>query len=524
VQEGGGMSQSTVLGLRVLAAAVVLGVLGDGLLRTSAPGVNVVLWVGALVVLGLWLALRGRVAMQGDGRWMALPAIGFAAALAWRDSPTLQALNGLAAGVTLGLWAFYGRSGRLRLAGVTEYLLAVLSSCGQSLGGLFPLLGGEIEWKEIPRGRWSGTAASVTRGLALAVPLLLLFGGLFAGADAVFRELVLRLFDWDGAELLIHVLWIAVFTLIAGGALRMALLAKEAGKTAEIRPSGDALGVVEVGTVLGLLNGLFLAFVMVQFRYFFGGQARVMAIAGLTSAEYARSGFFELVWVTALVIPVLLVAHWLLRKETPCAERVYQALAGTLVAQLFVIMASAFQRMGLYQLGFGLTELRFYTTTFMIWMGVVLIWFAGTVLRGQRNRFAFGALVSALAAVALLNRVDPDAFIVRANAGRIAVGRSFDPAYVTNLSADAVPALVEALPLMSPAQRSAVAKRVQSEWTPAPGPDWREWNWSRERAMQIAVESQALVRAGGERPSSTHCVGTRAPLPTSGRGVPGKLP
>jgi hypothetical protein len=276
----------------------------------------------------------------------------------------------------------------------------------------------------------------------------------------------------------------------------VALLAKEAGKTPEIRPSGDLLGVVEVGTVLGLLNGLFLAFVLVQFRYFFGGQARVMAIAGLTSAEYARSGFFELVWVTALVIPVLLTAHWLLRKETPRAERVYRALAGTLTAQVFVIMASAFQRMGLYQLGFGLTELRFYTTAFMIWLGVVLVWLAATVLRGRRNRFAFGALVSALAGVALLNRVDPDAVIVRANVERIAVGRSFDPGYVTGLSADAVPALVEALPLMSAAQRSAVTKAVLAKWAPARETDWREWNWSRARAVQAAIESPALARAG----------------------------
>jgi hypothetical protein len=161
-----------------------------------------------------------------------------------------------------------------------------------------------------------------------------------------------------------------------------------------------------------------------------------------------------------------------------------------------VIMASALQRMGLYQLGFGMTELRFYTTAFMLWLGVVLVWLAATVLRGRRNRFAFGALVSALAGVALLNRVDPDAVIVRANVGRIAVGRSFDPGYVTVLSADAVPALVEALPLMSAAQRSVVAKAVLAKWAPARETDWREWNCSRARAFEAAVESPALVRAG----------------------------
>src|SRR5207249_11136508 len=83
-----------------------------------------------------------------------------------------------------------------------------------------------------------------------------------------------------------------------------------------------ALGAVEVGVVLGLLDALFLGFVCVQVRYLFGGAAWVTATGGLTYAEYARRGFFELSWATALALPLLLTLHWLLRADDRLALRI----------------------------------------------------------------------------------------------------------------------------------------------------------------------------------------------------------
>ena len=99
-------------------------------------------------------------------------------------------------------------------------------------------------------------------------------------------------------------------------------------------------------------------------------------------------------------LPLLLFLHWLIRKASPPAERLYRALALMTVGLLFVVMASAVQRMQLYVTTNGLTELRVQASAFMAWLAVVLVWFALTVLRGQRRRFAFGALVAGLVTAA----------------------------------------------------------------------------------------------------------------------------
>jgi len=348
----------------------------------------------------------------------------------------------------------------------------------------------EVRWREVARGRWRGPALAATRGIFLALPLLLVFGGLFAAADAVFETLVVDLFGFDVAELFGHVFLTLFVAWVVAGLLWVALLASNPESLALPRPAALSLGVAEVGVALGLLDALFLAFVAIQVRYLFGGAGRVVETAGLTYAEYARRGFFELVTVTALVLPLLLLAHWLLRAGNRVHERVFGLLSGAMVALLFVIVASALQRMYLYTQEFGLTELRLYTTIFMAWLSVILVWFILTVLRGRRDSFALGVLATGFAAILVVNVVNPGALIARVNVDRMQAGKRFDARYLTSLSADAVPVMIEALPAMDEPDRRIVEEDLEafSRWSRESG-DWRTWNLSRSRALAL-VETE----------------------------------
>jgi hypothetical protein len=282
-------------------------------------------------------------------------------------------------------------------------------------------------------------------------------------------------------------------------------------------PQGFTLGAVEVGIVLGLLNVLFACFVIVQFRYFFGGAARVMSITELTYSEYARRGFFELTWVAGLVLPLLLITHALLGKDRPVAERVFRPLAGAQIALLFVIMASAVARMRLYQSEYGLTELRLYTTAFMLWLGIVFVWFAWTVVvRSRRQRFACGALIAAFITIGFLHLLNPDAFIVRANAAHARAGRAFDAEYAASLSADAVPTLISAMPSLSRDERCHVARELSYLWSyPTSGEDWRAWNFARSRARRtVTAHQESLSEAMACPPLQSAPVITHKSAPT----------
>lgn len=338
------MGERTRIGLAVLGAGLVLGGLGDVLLRATPWGINLPLWVGTLAVSAVGLSRLGGGRPVGEGRWMLPLAVLFAGGVALRDSPVVVALDVSMVVLALALVALRGRSGALRRAGVSEYVIGTVYAGAMTLAGMVPAAVRDVKWREVAPGDWQGRALAVARGTLIAIPLLLVFGALLVAADAVFEDLVLGLFEVD-SRLLGHFFLTLFVAWVSAGLLTFGLLGRETGNFGLRRPDVLSLGIVEVGVVLGLLNVLFLALVAVPAGYLFGGAGRVAATAGLTYAEYARRGFFELVAVMALVIPVLLLADWLLRVEAPAHRRVFRALSGATVALLAVIVGSALHRM-----------------------------------------------------------------------------------------------------------------------------------------------------------------------------------
>ena len=309
------MSVTTRLGLGALGAALVLGMLANGLLRTLPWGLNVVLWVGALTAVAATLAGWQGVALTGGGRCLAAPALLLAAGLAWRDLAALGAINLLALGGLLALLAMRARAGRLLVGGVAAWAAAPFLAGVYAAFGVLGLSLTAIRWPELPRGRWLRRALSVGLGLAIAAPLLLIFGGLFAAADAAFERVFNEIARWIFTDLAVHIVMTLVFAWGVAGLLYQLFFGRETRELVGARPAFLGLGPIEFGVILGLLDALFLIFVALQLPYLFGGAAQVTASATLTYADYARRGFFELAVVAALALPLLLLFDWLARRD-----------------------------------------------------------------------------------------------------------------------------------------------------------------------------------------------------------------
>ena len=454
------MSDRTRVGLGILGAAAALGVLGDLLLRETPWGLNWALWAAALILLGLALGARRRFALG--------LALLFSAALAWRASPALAALNVLASAGALALAAI-----PIVRVGVVGHLLATLRLGGDAAAGPVQVAIDDVDWKEVPSGGVRAQVPSIARGLLVAMPLVLVFGGLFIAADEVFGDLVGNAFDiGDPAT---HIAVFLLWAWIASGVIRH--LVAERGSIDAKTP--HTYGSTEVAIALGSLVALFLAFVIVQLRYLFGGNDRVLETAGLTYAEYARRGFLELVLVAALTLPVLLVGDAVAK-----SRRLFRGLALALVVLLGVVMASALQRMLLYTDAYGLTRLRLYATAFMVALALTFAWLVVTVLRERRTNFALGAIAIAFVTVAGLNVLNPDALIARVNIDRHVAGKPLDSIYLAQLSTDATPTILSRLDRV-PANEAEFLRRALE---PNDG-GWRTWSWSRARARDAYDKS-----------------------------------
>ncbi len=258
------------------------------------------------------------------------------------------------------------------------------------------------------------------RGLAIAVPIVVVFAALLASADVVFGRELSALLEALQLQRLPEYVFRLLYIAVAAYALTGVFL-HAASQSADDKLAIDGkrlvpqfLGATEASIVLGSVAALFCAFVVVQIQYFFGGQANIN-VAGYTYAEYARRGYGELVAVAVFSLVMIMGLGAVTRRETATTRRLFSTLSVIVVAFVGVILVSAYQRLRLYELAYGFSRLRTYVHVSLIWVGLLLV--AVVLLEIlQRERHLMGViLVAALGFVLSLAALNVDGFIVKQN-------------------------------------------------------------------------------------------------------------
>lgn len=327
------------------------------------------------------------------------------------------------------------------------------------------------------------------RGAGLGLLLLAVFGSLFASADAAFAHIAGEVLTPDiGVGLLPMRLIMLIVVLGIAGSLGWALLIRREGNdepmAVAVSPRFERL---EWSVALGLLNALFGAFVILQIAVLFGGRAHVVETAGLTYAEYARAGFFQLVAVAFLVLVVIAATVVWVRPADRSEHLLLRTLQGLLCVLTLVILASALRRLDLYQDVFGLTRLRVSVQATILWLGAI---FALILVAGiNQGKWLPRAVLYVSAASFLIFAVsNPEARIAEQNVGRFERTSRIDLQYLETLSADAVPALTALPPFERACALSQIDSRVSDEES------WLSFNAARSAARPTleANKSQGL--------------------------------
>jgi len=315
----------------------------------------------------------------------------------------------------------------------------------------------------------------------VTVALLLVFGTLFASAEVGFAKLTEAIIP-DLSEVFRRVfLFAAVGTLTLGGAY---LVLSPPALDDPAPGTRRRLHRLEWTLPFAALVALFVAFVAVQLTVLFGGSDYVLRTSGLTYAEYARRGFWQLLVIIVLTLAVLAAAaHWAPR-ETAADRAWIRVLLGALALLTLVIVVSALYRMWVYEEVYGFTRLRVVVSAVELALGVVflLILAAGVRLRGgwlPQAVLATGVLT--LLGLAVLN---PDRFITEQNVTRFERVGSIDIGYLREMSADAAPALYR----LPDNKRACVQSTLQRRLDNDPD-DWRSWNYGRATARHLFATS-----------------------------------
>lgn len=377
--------------------------------------------------------------------------------------------------------------------------------------------------KRVLGGQSREKAVHVAFGFALGLPAVLIALWLLSSADHFFGGLMqsgFHVLDFADGEAAIR----TVFTLL-GGLCLFSLLRSTQCRPAAL-PDAKERGVAPeiLVTPLTMLSAVYAVFTYIQCRYLLFGSAEAVRTAGY--AEYARSGFFQLVALAFLTLLLIL----------PCLSlgknsKAVRTLCGVTAMLTVVIDYSAFYRMRLYIEAYGLSILRLIT----LWGMLMILLSLGACLFKclmPRARICPLLTAAALSSWLLLNLANPDRIVAKYQVDAYNMGTlsSLDTDYLASLSPDVLSELER---IEDPKDREQALSRVQNALScnyPVPY-DWA-FCWLRvpektpEEALTLSVslDTREPVYAlsadflwNGETRLSQSCVNARSSLPLDGR-------
>ena len=462
---------------RTLITILAMGVAYDLAFNGQRPGISIPLFVLALTAVLRPLARRSveTDALLGGALLLSIfPAL--------RASEPLIALDVLAiiSLLCLAVTQDLGPVSSISIAGLLRRIGAMFSRS---------LLVPRFLLRPMGTRTTRGRVLAVVRVVVIAVPVLAIFASLLASGDRVFARLLSSVLpEWNVESLVSHAALVVVGAIIAAVLWRVALGSQddEPEQRAEMRP--PLLGSAEWLTVLVGIDLLFATFVLVQLRYLFGGDARVLVTPGLTYAEYARSGFLQMAVAAALTILVILAVWDAGVRTTREHDRWFRILVTTMVALSAVVLVSAVKRLALYEGTFGFTIDRFFGYIAMATIGAALLLLTLAIWADRRDRVVAGFLLIGFAALLAVNVMNPERFVAEHNLTRFRETGKIDAAYLGSLGADAVPVTVSILGDLPPVDAAILRDGLcltlggPSMSQDSPEPSWRSINLGRSAA------------------------------------------
>ena len=342
--------------------------------------------------------------------------------------------------------------------GFCRYLGSMICAIFGSIGEIARPFTDFVCYRRQKTRRKTGKGLYVLIGLAVSVPLFAFVWLLLISADRIFMKMTIELFRALNLLNVIGFVCTAVVMFFAAYGLLSYLCERHLSEKETAGKRAESMVAVTVALPLTIL---YVVFSGVQIVCLFLGN---VDMAGLTYAEYARQGFFQLLFVCMLNL-VLVLAGGHFFKESVLLKAVLTVMS---LCTYIMIFSSGF-RMILYIRHYYLTFLRILVlwalvVIFLLLTGVLIQIFApGFPL------FCYGiAVVSAL--YILLSFSRPDYLIAACNLGNSegkTVHNFFDADayhdywYLSGLCADAAPVI---LPFLESEGYDMKAQGMEAFW------------------------------------------------------------
>lgn len=289
----------------------------------------------------------------------------------------IQFLDAVFAAIMYAMWAFALNNPSYKGADDGLVYCIFNSVFGQTFGNIGKCPSAVIS---LTKGNSAGqNIRNALIGLVIAAPVTLIVISLLSSADDNFSDIMGKLFDGVIENFLgdtvLFIFALPLSFLIFGAVYAAVKNTKESRIDDEkCRENTKSMRIAPAAVMYFSVIPLCVVYVIFffsQLAYFTSAFGGVLP-EEFSAAEYARQGFFELCAVAVINLAVIIVINLFCRFEEkrPAPLRFFTGLISVFT---LILIATAFSKMAMYISRFGLTQLRVYTSWFMVLLAVLFL-------------------------------------------------------------------------------------------------------------------------------------------------------
>ena len=277
--------------------------------------------------------------------------------------------------------------------------------------------------KEFPDDKLSPNTKKVLRSLLIVIPVVLIVLLLLISADQIFENLfnnLIKVFDnLSFGNIIIRIINFIILFFYLGGTLYY--ISKKYKDDNTVEEKKELKDPITINILLTILNIIYVIFDIIQINSLLLHRVS----EGFNYANYARSGFFQLMFISVIDIIIILLSK-------KSKEKNYTKIMSLFTVLLtLIIIVSSFYRMFLYEQAYGYTVLRLGVYLILITEVLLLIPTIIYIFKKEFNVLRY-YLIIIIAIYSLVNCFSIDKIIAENNIKRYERIGKIDLNYLEN--------------------------------------------------------------------------------------------
>jgi len=432
---------------KILIGTIILCILHSILLVNQSLGINVVLFTVPLLLFLILMMKEEKVIKNKLGLLFVIPIVLLSTTYFIYDN-TMKYLNFMVIPILYLLMYIYTVKPVNTLGDMIIEFLNLLVKPLNSIG-LFT----KENIKILPKQEKAKTSKiekkqknnDVLISLIVVVPIVIIVLLLLASADSIFGGLFTNIFKLDLSFLRLDkvitrvILFVILFFYLGS---TIFFLTKIYPKESRVKGESKEYKPVTINMLLISLNIIYIVFDIIQIN-----SLLLHRVAkGFNYANYARSGFFQLMAISFINIIIVLLSK-------KCKEETKTKIMSIVMILLtYIINISAFYRMFLYEQAYGYTVLRLGVYAILITEGILFIPTIIYIINKRFNILNWYIIIS-IAVYSIINCFSVDRIIAENNIERYARTGKIDLYYLQNTNYDNLNQLRKILPAIKEDKR-----------------------------------------------------------------------